>query len=613
VTGENAVRSVGRISLAAGTIMIPFISWGSTPWLMGVFALLVTGAFLAMLPGFARRESISFPSPLLWIPLLAAYALSVFHLARSPVPYSSLLFLSQFTVALVFFFSLSSNDPRRSPLPFVLIWTVLLSVLIAIQVLRIQIWPPAGPFINPNYLATVLLSFLGYTLGCLVIQDRGRGEKAALWTIALICTASLMMVGSRSAGIGVVLFWIVFLILDRRRTRWVAVVVILAVFLLPSILRHRVTEGHRGDPHSFSRIHIWKTALIMGADRPLAGVGPNLFYEYGPRYAFPTEDLPVRYGRIARKPHNEYLRSWAEGGTLGAAAALFFLVVVLKLMADALREKRAGPVLAVCGILFMACFHDLTESFALMVLMFWWLAQLAPDGDRTPVPRQKLFRAVLAAAGLLVLLSSLWLSLDVVSRVSWQRGQRLVDSDINGAMLATQRAVNLNPLLPGAARDLAKIHLMISRQNPGVEVAGRAQRSIVRARTMNRLDSAPLRLHAAFYEDVALRDKDLASDALVAAEGMLLQASELEPYNALIPLTLSGIYQDQGRWREALELVNRALTLEPNYLEAHRTRIAYLSLLDTESTDEARQELEMARQRAATYRPVSVYEEIILR
>lgn len=611
--GEPAVRSAGRVPLVIATVIIPFISWGSAPLLTGVFALLVTGAFLAMLPGLSRGGSLSLPTPLLWIPFLAAYALSVFHLARSPVPYSSLLFLAQFTVALVFYYSLQSNYPRPPILPFVLIWTVLLSASIVIQVLLTRIRPPAGPFVNPNYLATVLLSCLGYALGSLMVQGCKREEKTALWTVALICTAGLMTVGSRSAGLGVVLVWVVFLVFDRRPTRWVAVVVIAAVILLPSAFRYRVTEGYQGDPHSFSRIHIWKSALNMGADHPLAGVGPNLFYEYGPRYAFPTEELPVRYGRIARKPHNEYLRSWAEGGVIGAAAALLFIVIVLRYMAGALREGRAGPALAVSCILFMALFHDLTESFALMVLTFWWLAQLAPDGGRAYVRNPQRYRIVLTVIGLLVLGSSLWVNLDLVSRINWQRGQRLVDSDINGAMLATQRAVTLNPLLPGAARDLAKIHLMISREEGSAEAVARAQRSIVRARTLNRLDTAPLRLHAAFYMDLASLNKDFAPEALESAERMLLQASKLEPYNVLIPMILSGIYWDQGHQNEALELVNRALTLEPNYLEAHRTRISYLSRLDPAGVGEARRELDRALKAAAAYRPVNVYEEIILR
>ncbi len=229
------------------------------------------------------------------------------------------------------------------------------------------------------------------------------------------------------------------------------------------------------------------------------------------------------------------------------------------------------------------------------------------------ISRRQRYRVLLAAVGLLVLVSSLWLSLDVVSRVSWQRGQRLVGSDLNGALLATQRAVTLNPLLPGAARDHAKIHLMMSRQFPGAEATARAQRSIIRARTLNRLDSVPLRLHAAFYVDMASRDEGLGEKALDAAEEMLLEASRLEPYNALIPLILSGIYQDQGRWSEALTLVNRSLALEPNYLEAHRTRIAYLSQLGGGKVEDARRELDAARKRAAAYRPVGDYEEIILR
>ena len=103
----------------------------------------------------------------------------------------------------------------------------------------------------------------------------------------------------------------------------------------------------------------------MGLDHPLIGAGPNLYYEYSPRYAFPIEKLPVRYGRIARKPHNEYLKAWAEGGIWGATVILIFLLITSHQFLGAWRRIRPGPALAVAVLLFQALFHDINEVFAL--------------------------------------------------------------------------------------------------------------------------------------------------------------------------------------------------------------------------------------------------------
>ena len=120
-------------------------------------------------------------------------------------------------------------------------------------------------------------------------------------TVAVLCSVSLMIIGSRSAGLGMILLWMVHLIFRKDHLRWMGIAVIGMIILLPNTIRYRVTELSSVAPHAFSRLRIWEASLKMGRDHPLIGVGPGMFYEYGPTYAFPTEELPVRYGRIARK------------------------------------------------------------------------------------------------------------------------------------------------------------------------------------------------------------------------------------------------------------------------------------------------------------------------
>lgn len=606
-------RSVADLPLLPAVVIVPFISWGASPWLMGVFAFLVVVVFF--LDHMKVRSAGSYPLFITaaWIPFLALYALTLYHMARSPVPYLSLLFLTQLTLSLVFYHLLLAAGARIPTLSIVLVWVGVLVPWVLFQGLAAGVRAPGGPFFNPNYLATVVLSCLAFIVG---LRTDTREKGRVVWlssAAALMCTAALLLIGSRSAAIGTVIVWVVFSIRSKGLKRWIALAVVAFVFLAPSTVRHRVTQEYRVDPHAFTRIDIWQAALRMGADHPVFGVGPNLFYEYAPVYAFPTDDLPVRYGRIVRKPHNEYLRAWAEGGIVGVAAALLFLLVTLRLLVRAWVEGRSGPAMAMGAILYQALFHDITEVFALMALAVWWLAQLTPGGTRRMEVEGK--RSLLPAVIVVLLLtgSAIWLSLDVASRARWVAAQRLMSTQAERAASSLTGSLHLNPLHPGAARDLAQAHFDRFRNTGLRQDYERAEESIRRAWKLDRMDSVPLRLQAALYVELARQAGDGKKQVLPEALGLLHRAAALEPHNALIMLNTADLYWELGRRQQALDQIEKALTTEPNYLAAHRKRIAWLAELDPARLPWAQGELEKAASRATGYTPNSLFEEIILR
>ncbi|MCJ7500787.1 O-antigen ligase family protein [bacterium] len=609
---EKSLRTVDVVLIAA-VFLIPFISWGEVPWLLGPFVLLVAGVLLAVIREGSIRGSVQIPEAPVWIPLAMVLGLSLIHLVRTPIPYSSFLFLVHLALAAVFYYLLWSRLRKMAVVAMVLVRTGILVTWVAVQALVLGMRPPAGPFLNPNYTATVLLVCLAMALGSLMPSRERKWETAIMLSAAMLGSVGLMLIGSRSGGLGMILLWAAYLIFRRGRMRWVAILVIAMIILLPNTIRHRVTEGYKADPHAFSRLLIWESSLRMGADHPLIGVGPNLFYEYAPVYAFPTEELPVRYGRIARKPHNEYLRSWAEGGVIGVIGLGLFLFITLRMMLHSIKLGRPGPALAVGIILYQALFHDITEVFSLMVLMSWCLAQITPETDRTVEPGNGPRRFIPVATGVVILCFALWLNLDLASRAFWFKGKRLMDVDLPGALRTTKAATLINPLLPGASRDLARIRLMMSDQDTDEQELSRVLAATLRAQSLNRLDTVPPRLQAAIYIKAARQGEMKAAEALAAAAGKLKEASLIEPHNALILLNMAEVYWDLGQRERALDLLDNALRKEPNYLQAHRTRISWLSKLDPGRITWAQSELAEAQERAAGYRPQSDFEEIILR
>ncbi|MDT8394987.1 MAG: O-antigen ligase family protein [bacterium] len=592
-------------------LMIPFISGGPVPWLTGVFSLLVALAFLLRIREVGRGARVEIRFTPLWVPFALVLVLGVVHLVISPVPYSSLLFITHLSLAWVLYLLLLDGKHGDPFLP-VPAWTGALIVWMAVGKFFPGLSTPAGPFSNPNYLATVLLTCMAWSLGSLMTAVPEKRRRTVLVIAALASTAGLAVIGSRSAGLAIVALWGLFLIFGKGRVRFAAVAVVVLLFLVPTTLKHRVTEEYRKDPHAFSRILIWEGALRVGLDHPVMGVGPGLYYEYAPRYAFPTDSLPVRYGRIARKPHNEYLRAWAEGGLWGAVVIFGFLLVTTRLFIAAWPRGRPGPALAAAVFLYQALFHDLNEVFALTALGAFWLAQLSGEEGGTLEVRGARGKRFLILSGVMTLLMALWLNLDMSARIMWMKGQRLMAADSGEAVQVLGRAHTLNPLLPGAARDLAGARLAAYQAAGTLKELKIAEAAIHRAQRLNRLDSVPLRMEADLLVERSDQEPEKSRVYLTAAREKLMEALELEPFNALIMLRLSEVYRDMGESEKALETVERSLAMEPNYLEAHRMLIAILRELRLENALDAQRAFDRARDRVEDYRPMSAYEEIVI-
>ena len=614
------------------------------PWLTGVFGLLVALSLLLRARQIAAGKVPQIRYTALWIPLALVLGLAVIHLVLSPVPYSSLLFIVHLVMAGVLYLLLLDPEVIDPVVP-VLVWTGALVSWVVVEKLILGVPSPAGPFSNPNYLATVLLTSLAWCLGQvisekqsgkqphkppnkqlnipsadrLVYQLGSRAKEQPGWKRALFLaaamasTTALVVIGSRSAGLAILGLWVVLFVFSKGRMKLIAVCMVALVLLVPTTLKHRVSEGYKQDPHAFSRLLIWKGALEMGLDHPLLGVGPNLYYEYSSKYAFPTDKLPVRYGRIARKPHNEYLKAWAEGGVVGVVALLGLLLITSRHFLGAWLLGRPGPAMAVAVLLFQALFHDLTEVFALTALGAFWLSELSRGEARTLEIDSPSRKGMLIFAGSMLLLMTLWLNLDVSARVLWQKGQRLMADDKALAAQVLNRGHALSPLHPGLARDLAGAELSGYLVGGTEDDLSSARIAISEAYDLNRMDTVPLRMEADLLAHTAARYPEEAREYLGAARRKLEKALEIEPFNALIMLRLGEILLDLGKVEAALKYVAASLEAEPNYLKAHHLRISLLEELDPGAVDLANRELEQALASLDGYSPLSVYEKIITR
>ena len=166
-----------------------------------------------------------------------------------------------------------------------------------------------------------------------------------------------------------------------------------AALIAALVARHKIEDTLRSGHGlaSEARISIWQSALRMGRDHPLLGVGPdNFLYYYSDDVACaPGHMIPwyyrrdnaagqhVNYDRCISHPHNLFLDFWLSTGVLGLLAALGLLVLFAALGIQLLRRAEAGwrgPLLAVLLAMLAFVVHgQVDNSYFLpdLAALFW--------------------------------------------------------------------------------------------------------------------------------------------------------------------------------------------------------------------------------------------------
>lgn len=187
----------------------------------------------------------------------------------------------------------------------------------------------AGTIGSPNTAASYLMFLLTPALSVL-ITPLGRGYK---WLAALafgLGGMSLILTLSRGAWIAFALS-VTILCVSAWRRGWLprtvpfilVVVVALASLLFYSAISARLLGYDLGS--AYSRVPLMKLAFRMIEDNPVLGVGANNFGLATKEYI-----TPELRGEFLWAAHNKYLLVWAEIGTGGVLAFIWFLLTTAR-------------------------------------------------------------------------------------------------------------------------------------------------------------------------------------------------------------------------------------------------------------------------------------------
>jgi len=270
-----------------------------------------------------------------------------------------------------------------------------------------------GPFINRHHFAGYMELTIALPLG-LIFGGSVETEKRFIYLFAAgLMAVALVMTNSRGGIISLVAE-VLFLAAvggfrKRRHKRTEAkpgvissasVRTALALVLIVMVLAGVVLLGGEGalsrfvgtvntDDPTTGRTHFWSVTIDIIKAHPILGTGLGAFGLVYTHY-----DSRNGLFRL-EQAHNDYLQILSDGGIIGAALALFFVIILFR-QAFARRESRDDFRRGVCIGALAGCFAVLVHSFfdftlhtTSNALLFLILAALATMNGRVEQPQSR--------------------------------------------------------------------------------------------------------------------------------------------------------------------------------------------------------------------------------
>ncbi len=487
--------------------------------------------------------------------------------------------------------------PRSWSLIWVLIVTALgMSVMALVEVG----WPGStratGHWPNPNLLGAYLAMGCLATAGMAAGWETTWGKKVGLGLAALVMVLGILATGSMGAWLNVLAGAVVLVFWSWRHHRRYAlgagaavVIMIVLTLVLPLALRQRLVAWDAYAGPAYERWHMASAAIQMGADHPLAGVGPGNFAATFEQYSFPNVRGLARYGKVAQFAHNEWLQILAVLGIPG----LVMLCVILgwslhrfwSLWRMPFSPTKSGwshavPLaasLAVVGALVQGSvdfnWHPPALLLWSMALLGMTFAGLKPAVETAPILAQarpfwqRSLPLVLLLVGLTALLAA---SRPLLSEYYLAQGEaQRYKKNFKAAAQLYQRALLAFPLAATAYDRLGQTQLDFYATSGAEHWFALSEWAFQKALTLDGLDPYIHRHLAQLY---GLKASQLSGNErqryYVLAMDQYQAAVTKAPHQAFLSFELGNVCRDAGLNADAETHWRAAVELEPHYAAA---------------------------------------------
>jgi O-antigen ligase len=441
---------------------------------------------------------------------------------------------------------------------------------------------PSSTVGHPDFLGEVLVMTIPLTLS--LCYFAGKWELKAAWILfLLIQMGGLFVSQTRGAWIAAAVSIPMFFLLepflhrkDARAFRKKALISLLALSLLLGIgvsglllkpeFRHRALSILNIKEQT--RIYLWRDSFKVIKEHPIFGSGPETF-----RLSF----MPHKGIELARmeknvnydNPHNNYLYLWATTGTVGLIAYFYMLWCCFREGMGRLRKDRddTSPTfyLGMVTALVAYCVSMLTGFDTICTLLYLYtLIALFGASESRVAPETRSTGTSLKRKGLIIV-PIILLSLTVYDAARTLLADHLALKGLSAAGKNPPGLFEARALLERSCKalpresfyriQLALVHLRMGQYGKGKEEALREaihwgssslNHGWAPENSFNIISTAYLNL------------RDCRS-----AEEACRQALAIDPHNYPLLANLAVSLSCQGKRKEALDAVEKVLSIDP--------------------------------------------------
>jgi O-antigen ligase len=429
---------------------------------------------------------------------------------------------------------------------------------------------PPATLRHAMYFANFLLPVILIAAALAIHEAHVAWRRFHLGVLSIVA-AALLLTGTRSAVLGLMVGGILFWFIEARRIgkkRMLAYTAVCAAACAAFLsllafsppgksFRIRLVQWVQ-DSAGGTRLMVWRESLPLIANHWLAGIGPEMFAgEFRRQQSLQlSRAYPDRYHE---DPHNLMIGVAVSQGVAGLALVSGLIALGLACAFRCVRKRAPeGPMLAaaIVAMTISEQFDPLTVTNALYFYLPIALAvALAADAASqptsvaTPIPSRPVVKAVQIAAALAILAAAvLYLIPDALLATA---GRRLAHGDVPGARTSFQRALRF---------PFAKDCLWFSQQMALAAhslPAPRRQQALAAAREASaEAERSGEQRFSALYQSAVLAviDGDLGN-----AEVKLRAAADAEPWWYRVHVVLAQVLWLTGRAAEAERQAGLAL------------------------------------------------------
>lgn len=504
------------------------------------------------------------------------YGLVLLNLFFTVYMYATVIEWIRITGYFIFYLllSLSAGNDRqtftslsRNMLFLAIIISLVEAIIIIVQsFMRLA---PRGTMPNENVAASYILIGLMSALAYLFFNPGSPRREKVIGIVSVLALSAALAL-SRSRGVLIALLVACGVLSKLRFKKWGVIAVFLAALGILAFFPVPVFDAifKINIPYSYRRLYIWQSAWEIIKDHPWFGWGLGNFGLAFPRYNLPSLDTVLRFGKVTRFAHNEFLQVAAEMGL--PAMILYGAIIgyIIKTGWTLSRQKNITWIHAAAYSSFAGIIvHSLVDfnlhlpgiTFMAIMLGTVLLLDTGPVQDRTYV-----FSGWARKAAVLFLSSLLVINiLFITGHIYLSRAEKGEAKKAPAAVIvkAYKKAQFFNPLNSYHYEKLARLYAGQYQQENNLLAGELAISEYARASRLNPEE-------ASFYEELFYLYYALGSP-LPNMEQNYVQVMARNPHLFKPTLVLAVFHMQRRNFGRAIQLLSTVASEEPNYLTAY--------------------------------------------